>query len=84
MAFAYHDRTRSDCRKFSIVHVGTYKTENLKDFIISATNYIYRKDPADEIEFHYVFDETIDEQLTFSNDFNKWFDKYGNVYQKKA
>ena len=20
----------------------------------------------------------------FSNDFNKWFDRYGNVYQKKA
>ena len=30
MAFAYHDRTKSDSRKFVIVHVATYKTVELK------------------------------------------------------
>ena len=30
MAYAYHDRERNDVRKFVIVHVGTYKTEDLK------------------------------------------------------
>lgn len=53
MAIAYHDRSRSDIRKFIIVHMGTYKTEDLKDFILSATNYIFKKDPCDEIEFNY-------------------------------
>ena len=47
MAYAYHDRTRSDSRKFTIVHAGTYKTQDLKDFMLSVTNYIFRKDPAD-------------------------------------
>lgn len=30
MAFAYHDRSRSDIRKFVIIHIGTYNTEDLK------------------------------------------------------
>jgi hypothetical protein len=30
MAFAYHDRSKSDIRKFVIVHIGTYKTEDLQ------------------------------------------------------
>lgn len=83
MAYAYHDRTRSDVRKFVIVHVGTYKTEDLREFIINASNFIFRKDPCDEIEFHYKYDEANQSQLKFSTDFNQWFDKYGNVYQKK-
>ena len=48
-AIAYHDRNRSDLRKFTIVHMATYKDENLRDFILSVTNYIFRKDPCDEI-----------------------------------
>lgn len=47
MAYAYHDRERNDVRKFVIVHVGTYKTEDLKEFIISVSNFIFRKDPCD-------------------------------------
>ena len=84
MAFAYHDRNRSDLRKFVLVHVGTYKNDDLKEFILSVTNYIFKKDPCDEIEFQYKFDENKDSQLQFSNEFNKWFDKYGSVYQKKV
>ena len=83
MSFAYHDRNRSDIRKFVIVHIGTYKNEDLKEFILSVSNYIFKKDPCDEIEFHYQYDEANEEQLARSNDFNKWFDKYGNVYQKR-
>lgn len=83
MAYAYHDRNRSDLRKFVIVHAGTYNREHLKDFLLSATNYIFRKDPCDEIEFHYKFNEDDEGELAFSTEFNKWFDKYGNVYQKK-
>lgn len=47
MAFAYHDRDRSDIRKFVLVHIGTYKNEDLKDFILSVSNYIFKKDPCD-------------------------------------
>lgn len=47
MAYAYHDRSRSDIRKFIIIHVGTYKTEDLKEFIINVSNFIFRKDPCD-------------------------------------
>lgn len=47
MALAYHDRTRSDIRKFIIVHFGTYKTDDLKEFLLSVTNYIFKKDPCD-------------------------------------
>ena len=46
-ALAYHDRARSDLRKFTIVHMATYKDEDLKDFILSISNYIFRKDPCD-------------------------------------
>jgi len=47
LALAYHDRNRQDIRKFTIIHLATYKNEDLKEFIISCTNYIFRKDPAD-------------------------------------
>ena len=47
MAYAYHDRNRSDIRKFVIVHAGTYKNENLNEFILSISNYIFKKDPCD-------------------------------------
>jgi hypothetical protein len=50
---------------------------------MSCVNYIFKKDPVDEIEFQYKFDESIQDQAAYSSDFNKWFDKYGNVYQKK-
>lgn len=83
MALAYHDRTRSDLRKFTIVHMGTYKDDDFKDFVLSITNYIFKKDPCDEIEFHFKFNESDEEQLEFSNNFNKWFDKFGSVFQKK-
>lgn len=83
MAFAYHDRSRSDIRKFIIVHVGTYKDQDLKEFILSTSNFIFKKDPCDQIEFHYKYDQSVAAQLDFSNDFNKWFDKFGSVYQKK-
>ena len=83
MAYAYHDRNRSDIRKFVIVHIGTYKNEDLKEFILSISNYIFKKDPTDEIEFHFKYDEDNEAQLARSTDFNKWFDKYGNVYQKR-
>lgn len=57
MALAYHDRSRQDIRKFTIIHMATYKNEDHKDFILSCTNFIFRKDPTDEIEFHYKFNE---------------------------
>lgn len=38
--------------------MATYKEEDLKDFILSVSNYIFRKDPCDEIEFHYKFNES--------------------------
>jgi len=47
MALAYHDRSRFDLRKFTIVHQATYKSEDLKDFILSVSNFIFRKDPCD-------------------------------------
>jgi hypothetical protein len=62
-AIAYHDRNRSDLRKFTIVHMATYNDDYLRDFILSATNYIFRKDPCDEIEFHYKFNEAESDQL---------------------
>jgi len=51
---------------------------------LSVTNYIFRKDPCDEIEFHYKFNEANSDELTLSQSFNKWFDKYGSVFQKKV
>ena len=39
----------------SIVHIGTYKNEDLKEFIIYVSNYIFRKDPCDEVEFIYTY-----------------------------
>lgn len=84
LALAYHDRARQDVRKFTIIHLATYKNEDLRDFILSTTNYIFRKDPTDEIELHYRFNETDPGQAAFSTDFNKWFDKYGSVFQKKV
>lgn len=84
MSLAFHDRNKTDSRKFTIIHFSTYHNEDLKDFLTSCINYIFKKDPADEIEFHYKFDESIEEQAAFSTDFNKWFDKFGNVYQKKV
>lgn len=47
MALAYHDRTRQDIRKFTLIHLATYKSEDLRDFILSTTNFIFRKDPVD-------------------------------------
>jgi hypothetical protein len=47
LALAYHDRSKTDTRKFNIVHISTYQNENLKDFIISSINYIFKKDPTD-------------------------------------
>jgi hypothetical protein len=47
LALAYHDRSRQDLRKFIIIHMATYKNEDLKDFILSSTNFIFRKDPVD-------------------------------------
>jgi hypothetical protein len=84
LALAYHDRNRQDVRKFTIIHLATYRSDDLKDFILSCTNFIFRKDPADEIEFHYRFNEEDAAQTAFSTDFNKWFDKYGSVFQKKV
>jgi hypothetical protein len=84
LALAYHDRNRSDVRKFSIIHIATYLAEDLKEFILSCTNFIFRKDPCDEIEFYYKFNEGVTDQLDFSQDFNKWVDKYGSVFQKKV
>jgi hypothetical protein len=83
LALAFHDRNKTDSRKFTIIHFSTYKTHDLKDFLTSCVNYIFKKDPADEIEFHYKFDESLPDQAAYSNDFNKWFDKLGNVFQKK-
>ena len=31
----------------------------------------------------YQFNEKEEDQIAFSQDFNKWFDKYGHIYQKK-
>lgn len=84
MAFAYHDRNRSDIRKFVIVHAGSYNNEDLRDFLLSVSNYIFRKDPCDEIEFYYQYNEDDEMQLAQSTGFNKWFDKYGSVFQKKV
>lgn len=47
MAFAYHDRNKTDLRKFTLVHISSYHDEQLKDFIISTVNYIFKKDPCD-------------------------------------
>ena len=47
LALAYHDRARQDVRKFIIIHLATYKNEDLRDFVLSTTNYIFRKDPTD-------------------------------------
>ena len=55
LAFVYHDRSRSDLRKMSIIHIGTYKNEDIKEFIIHVSNYIFRKDPCDEVEFTYTY-----------------------------
>jgi hypothetical protein len=63
LALAYHDRTRADSRKFTLVHAATYKNEDLRDFLLSISNFIFRKDPADEIEFHFRFDENTPAQL---------------------
>ena len=49
MAFVFHDRDRAECRKFVIAHIGAYDNNNLKDLIISVTDYIFLKDPCDEI-----------------------------------
>jgi hypothetical protein len=84
LALAYHDRSRQDVRKFTLIHLATYRADDLRDFILSTTNYIFRKDPVDEIEFHYRFNENEPDQAAFSTDFNKWFDKYGSVFQKRA
>ena len=84
MALAYHDRNRADLRKFSIVHIATYRQEDLQPFVLSVTGFIFRKDPADEIEMHYRFDEKEADQLAFSQSFNKWFDRHGSVFQKRV
>lgn len=47
MALAFHDRNKTDVRKFQIVHISTYQNEDLKDFIVSCVNYIFKKDPTD-------------------------------------
>ena len=56
IALAFHDRSKTDVRKFQIVHISTYQNEDLKDFLISCVNYIFKKDPTDEIEFYYKYD----------------------------
>jgi hypothetical protein len=47
IAFAFHDRNKTDTRKFQIVHFSTYQSDHLKDFLISCVNYIFKKDPTD-------------------------------------
>lgn len=67
MAYAYHDRSHSDIRKFVIVHIGTYKTDYLREFILNVGNYIFKKDPCDEVEFHYLYNENDEAQLGWNN-----------------
>jgi hypothetical protein len=66
-----------------ITHLGTYLTDKLFDFSIAMCHYILRKDPCDEVEFSLRFDESVQEQLDLSNDFNAKFDRYGAIFQKK-
>ncbi len=47
LALAFHDRNKTDGRKFTIVHFSTYHNEDLKDFLTSCVNYIFKKDPTD-------------------------------------
>jgi hypothetical protein len=49
LALAFHDRNKTDTRKFTIVHFAAYHNEDVKDFLMSCVNYIFKKDPVDEI-----------------------------------
>ena len=46
IALVFHDRNKVDLRRMSIVHIGTYKTEDLQEFIVTVANFIFRKDPC--------------------------------------
>lgn len=65
------------------MHLGCYDEQDYLDVLVNVVRYCFKVDPCEEIAMANVYEKEDSEQWEFIKQFEKKFDPYGAIFQKK-
>ncbi len=83
LGIVMYNANKNKYRSLNIVHLGSYDEGDYLELLLQVVRYCFKYDPCEEITMSNIYDREISDQWQFIKKFEKQFDPYGAIFQKK-